>query len=634
MCGIAGLFDRDGVSDDPHPMRRCLERLRLRGPDDGRVWRDERIVLGHRRLAIVDLSSTGSQPMHSADGRYVIVFNGEIYNHLELRRELAPPGGWRGTSDTETLLEAFREWGVGCLEKLNGMFAFAIWDRHTHRLFAARDRLGVKPFYYAQRDGRVGFASRPGALRALDPAFADGIDEQALRAYLELGYIPAPLALHRSMRKLPPAHYLLADESGVRVARYWDFRQIEPSASVKVGSENDLLDEFDQLLRRSVRLRLMADVPVGAFLSGGVDSALIVACMQRESATRVSTFTIGFQEAEYDESRAAKDIAQHLGVEHTTEVLNVRSLLELLPDVIDQYDEPLADSSAFATMAVSRLARRHVKVALSGDGGDEAFGGYHYYGLAQRLQRLARLPAAGRHAAAVLLARLPSHRAKLLSAALRAGGPVAMFHFLRSNAKDFGPPLRPDAMARTQSSEAQFAQYAASFAMDLDPAEMGMRLDTGLLLPNMYLQKVDVASMAYSLEARCPFTDYRVVEWAARLPLRYKLHGGTTKYLAKKLLSRYLPESQVYRPKQGFGLPIATWLRGPLRHWAEDLLNDRAAFERVPLDAARLRELMHLHLTGARDAHPVLWSSLMLLCYVQRHELGADMPAIPASEAA
>jgi asparagine synthase (glutamine-hydrolysing) len=630
MCGIAGLFDPEGIPDDPEPMRRSLERLRLRGPDDGRVWREDRVVLGHRRLAIVDLSDAGSQPMQSADGRHVIVFNGEIYNHAELRQELAPVGGWRGGSDTETLLEAFRAWGVDCLRRINGMFAFAIWDRQQQRLFAARDRLGVKPLYYAQANGGLGFASRPGALRVLDPAFAGAIDEQALRSYLELGYIPAPFALHQGIRKLSAAHYLLADARGVRVNRYWDYRHLVPDVAANARREDDLLDEFDELLRRAVRLRLMADVPVGAFLSGGVDSALVVACMRREAPVRPACFTIGFQEPEFDESRAASDIARHLGVEHTTESLNVRSLLELLPTFVDQYDEPISDSSAFSTMAAARLARRHVKVALSGDGGDEAFAGYHYYSLTQRVQQLASWPPAGRRALASVLQKLPGHRGKLLAGALNPRGSVALFHFLRSCAKDFGAPLLPDSLARTEDSVAQFAQFAASFAMDLSSADVGMRLDTGFVLPNLYLQKVDVASMAFSLEVRCPFTDYHLVEWAMKLPLRYKLRGGVTKYLAKKLLSRHLPAEQVHRQKQGFGVPVAAWLRGPLRGWANDLLNDRAAFDRVPLDRARLLAIMRQHETGQRDAHPVLWASLMLLCYVRRHELDADLPHVSA----
>jgi asparagine synthase (glutamine-hydrolysing) len=629
MCGIAGLFDRAGMAHDPQRMRQALERLKLRGPDDAGVWYDEYVHFGHRRLAVLDLSPAGAQPRESADGRHVIVFNGEIYNHLELRSQMpAPAGGWRGHSDTETLLEAYIEWGPDCLQRLNGMFAFAIWERDSRRLFAARDRLGVKPLYYAQRGTRLAFASRPGALRALDPSSVGGIDEQALRAYLELGYIPAPLALHQGVRKLSPAHYLVADDRGVRLTRYWDFRHITPDAGIDARAEEEVLDEFDEVLRRAVRQRLLADVPVGAFLSGGIDSALIVACMQRETHRTPRTFTIGFREAEYDESAAASAIARHFGVEQTTEVLDAPALFDLLPTFIEEYDEPIADSSAFATLAVSRLARRQVTVALSGDGGDEAFGGYHYYPMAQRLQSVMRWPAPLRNTFTRLLARLPSHRGKLLAGALRDHGVVSMFHYLRTASKDFGAPLQPDALQRTSGSLAQFAQFAASFAMDLGAAEVGMRLDTGLLLPNLYLQKVDVASMAYSLEARCPFTDYRLVEWAMRLPLRYKLRGAETKYLPKKLLSRYLPAAQVYRPKQGFGLPIAAWLRGPFRGWVNDLLHDDQLFSLVPLDRQRLQEIMRQHVSGERDAHPVLWASLMLLCYLRRHELGGEGSAV------
>ncbi|MEJ0087424.1 MAG: asparagine synthase (glutamine-hydrolyzing) [Pseudomonadota bacterium] len=631
MCGIAGLFDSQGLAADADRMQAALELMRRRGPDSAGTWQDDRVLFGHRRLAIVDLSPAGHQPMISAEGRYVITFNGEIYNHAELRNELAPVGGWRGSSDTETLLAAYQAWGPECLARLNGMFAFAIWDRVEKRLFVARDRLGVKPLYYAERGSLIAFASRPGALRALDERLHSPMDGNALRVYLELGYIPAPLALHEGVRKLPPAHYLLADERGVRVVRYWDFRHLVPDPSWSARSEDDLLDELDQLVKRAVRLRLMSDVPLGAFLSGGVDSALIAACMCGEGNAPPRAFTIGFAESDYDESESSARIARHLRIEQTTETLSVTSLLSLLPQFVEEYDEPFADSSAFPTLALARLAGRHVKVALSGDGGDEAFGGYHYYGLLERLRSADDWRPDTRRFFGRAMGRLPNHRFKLLAGALQPETAVEQFHFLRGIGKDFGPVLDEQVLAVATDSRQLFAQFAASLAVDLRRAEIGMRLDTGFLLPNLYLQKVDVASMAYSVEARCPFTDYQLVEWAMRLPLKYKLRRATTKYLLKKLLARYLPAELVYTPKKGFGVPVAAWLRGPLKSWAQELFNDTSTMNRLPLDRPKLLELLRLHCSGARDAHPLLWAALMLVSHVARHERGMTLPDVPVT---
>jgi asparagine synthase (glutamine-hydrolysing) len=631
MCGIAGLFDSKGLRADPDRMAAALALMQRRGPDGGGMWHDEHAHFGHRRLAIVDLSSAGHQPMVSADGRFVITFNGEIYNHLALRAECEPEGGWRGTSDTETLLAAYARWGVECLSRFNGMFAFAIWDRVERRLFVARDRMGVKPLYWAHRGNLVAFASRPGPLRALDPRLDSSMSLTALRMYLELGYVPAPLALHEGVQKLLAGHYLLADVRRVRVVRYWDFRHIIPVSGGARRSEPELLDELDELMRSAVRLRLMSDVPLGGFLSSGVDSALVLAYMCGASTTPPRAFTIGFDEPDYDESQVSSQIARHLHVEQTTETLSVSNLLTLLPQFVDEYDEPFADSSAFPTLALARLAGRHVKVALSGDGGDEAFGGYHYYGMMQRLQRADQLRPATRRLLASLAGKIPDHRAKLLAGALRAATPVGQFHFMRGIVKDYGSVLSAELEDVTESSENLFSQFAASLAMDLQSAEIGMRLDSGFVLPNLYLQKVDVATMAFSVEARCPLTDYRIVEWAMRLPLSYKLRGGTTKYLLKKLLERHLPHDMIHRRKRGFGMPVGAWLRGPLNAWAMQLLNDDGTMSRLPIDRTRLAEIMKLHCSGQRDAHPVLWAVLMLACYVARHERGATLPEVPSS---
>jgi asparagine synthase (glutamine-hydrolysing) len=634
MCGILGLFDPAGVRPEAPDFLLALERLKRRGPDDWGTWHDAHVRLGHRRLSIVELTSAGHQPMLSADGRYVVVFNGEIYNHRDLRPRLEPEGGWRGGSDTETLIEAYRAWGTECLEHLNGMFAFAIWDRQGQTLFLARDRMGVKPLYYAQRGSAVGFASRPGALTCLFEQSAGDFNPEALRIYLELGYIPSPLSFHRNLHKLPPGHFALVTGRRVRVVRYWDYRSIAPDPVLLRRPEGELLEELDELVLHAVRRRLMSDVPLGAFLSGGVDSGLVVAAMKRAGVEHPRTFTIAFNETAFDEGPAAAFAARHLGVDHVHETLDVNSLLELLPTYIDEYDEPFSDNSAFPTMALARLARRHVTVALTGDGADELFGGYHYYPLIERLQPLMQWRPGIRRLAERLVTRLPMHRAKLLAGALRCPDNVVLFNYLRSVGKDYPPLLDEGIMQSTASSEEWFAQFAAGFAVDLTAAETGMRLDAGFTLPELFLQKVDVATMAFSLEARCPMTDYRLVEWAMRLPQTLKMRGGTTKYLLKKLLCKYLPVEHVHRRKMGFGVPIAAWLRGPLREWALERFHDDTLMARVPLDKMSVRALFKQQLHGEREAHPLLWSILMLLCFVQKHGNPQVLPALRYREVA
>jgi len=394
------------------------------------------------------------------------------------------------------------------------------------------------------------------------------------------------------------------------------------------------VEELDEMMRQAVRSRLLSDVPLGAFLSGGVDSAMVVAAMKAGGVTRPKAFTIAFAEDEYNEGPAAARIAEHLGVDHVTETLSVTDLLGLLPAYVDEFDEPFADSSSFATMAVARLARQHVTVALSGDGGDELFGGYHYYQLIEYLARINRLPAGAKQLTRAVLDLVPSHKAKLFAGALGCASPVATFNYLRSCAKDFGPLINARVQQVTHSSRHHFEQLAEGFAPGLTPAETGMRLDLGLTLSDGYLQKVDVATMSFSLEARCPMVDYRLVEWSMRLPVQYKIRNGQSKYLLKKALSRYLPAHLVYQPKRGFGVPIAQWLRKPLRGWCEDLIHDPKVMARLPLESGQIRKLFQLHVEGKRAAHPLLWATLMLLCFVARHDRRMELPQLSVQRAA
>jgi asparagine synthase (glutamine-hydrolysing) len=618
MCGITGMFNfRSNV--DSALLRRATDTLRRRGPDDSGIWVSGNVGLGHRRLSIIDLSPSGHQPMSSADGRYVIVYNGEIYNFREIRKLLGDTNfPWRSQSDTEVILASYARWGPACVERFHGMFAFAIWDCDARALFAARDRMGVKPFYYHYSSSCFAFASRPSALLALDESWSSPRDEQALRFYMEGGYIPAPYSAYQKISKLPPAHWLLIDADGLRLQRYWDFRSIPPEHSWMQRNEEDLLDELEEIVSRSVRSRLVSDVPIGAFLSGGIDSSLVVAIMAKQSPDRVKTFTIGFDEQRYDESGHADAVARELHTDHVCERMNVDDLLQLKPTFSREFDEPFFDSSAFPTMAVSRLARKHVSVSLSGDGGDELFGGYHYYKFARDLDAFYRLPVSMRSLVVSALSISSGHRMKLLSGALRQDNATDAFCFARSIAKDFGSGIEPELLRRTVGLKDLFAEAAAPFPRNLKTPEVAMRLDTFYVLPDDYLQKVDVASMAFSLESREPLLDQDLVEWAMRLPLKWKLRDGQNKYLLRKLAYRHVTKALIDRPKKGFEVPIAEWLRGPLRAWANEELGDPQNFTATPLNQNYLLQLLELHRSGARQVHPLLWAALTYLEFVRR----------------
>ncbi len=617
MCGIAGIWRFSGNRSDPARLAAAAKSLSKRGPDDEGVWIEGAMGLAHRRLSVLDISTSGHQPMLSPDGRYVIVFNGEIYNYRELRAELHPDNyGWRSSSDTEVILHAYARWGIACLGRLRGMFAFAIWDRSEQTLFLARDRVGVKPLYYTYADGAFAFASRPRALHELVEDLDSDIDLQGLRSYLDIGYFPGAHSIFQKVRRCPPAHYLWLDKSGLAVRRYWNPMEIRPEATWEARSEDELLDELDELLKRSVQSRLVSDVPLGAFLSGGIDSSLVVAMMRKLSSGTVETFTIGFHENDFDESPHAAAVANHLGVRNHVERMGVDDLLGLMPVFRQEYDEPFFDSSAFPSMALSRLARRHVTVSLSGDGGDELFGGYHYYQIVRNLWPFYRLPASLRRLAARAISSMPGHRSALLSSALQLGDISDVFPFIRSIAKNFPSVISRDALVSTQAIRELFRAECDSRLSGLLAEDQAMRFDLLYTLPDDYLQKLDVASMAASLEARDPLLDHELVEWAMRLPLCWKIRNGQSKYLLRQLAYRYVPRKLLDRPKKGFEVPIGKWLRGPLKAWALERLTDRSVFERLPLDTVIIKQLFDLHCSGKRDAHPILWAVLMLIDFM------------------
>ncbi len=586
------------------------DALRHRGPDDEGVFADGAagIALGFRRLSILDLSQAGAQPMVSPSGRYVMVFNGEVYNHRRLVVELGAHD-YRGHSDTEVMLECIEAWGLElAVQRFIGMFAFALWDREERKLSLVRDRLGVKPLYYSATPQGISFASE---LKAIHAGAVDRseIDRGALALYVRFGYVPAPYSIFAGIAKLLPATILTIDANGaMRSQTYWDAPRIAEEAANRFrGSEDDAVAEIEALLFDSVRLRLISDVPLGLFLSGGIDSPLIAALMQR-AAGRVSTFTIGF-EGMPSEAPFAAAVARHLGTRHTEAILGADEVLRMVPLMASLYDEPLGDSSSIPTYLVSRMARQHVTVALSGDGADELFGGYHRYFLGNRVtERVQRVPRAIRRPLGTLLraaSRLPAQqnvRARLrgLGDALVIDDPLTLFQqeVAAELIHVIGASARP----------AQLTARTRWPRLD-DPATLMMYLDAISFLPDDILAKVDRASMAVSLEVREPMLDHRLVELAWSLPLSMKIRGTSGKWVLRKLLRKYLPQEMVDRDKQGFGLPIDGWLRGPLREWAASLVDPQRIAREGWFDPKTLRHVWNHGPVVGREA--VLWRLLM-----------------------
>lgn len=617
MCGIAGFVSLAGGEGGETVLARMNEALRHRGPDGaGTFLEDDGTVgLAHRRLAIIDLSETGAQPMRS-DGRLVIVFNGEIFNFAEIRAGLEERGHrFRGGSDTEVILAAYREWGAGCVRRFVGMFAFALWDRDARTLVLARDRLGIKPLFIYRKGDLLLFASE---LKALfrHPRFSAEIDAKALQYYLQFQYVPAPLCILRHCRKLLPGHTATFSAAGDwREAPYWEAAPFyrEPPAP---PSEEEAAGALDALVRSSVRYRMISDVPLGAFLSGGIDSSLVVAMMQSLSSRPVKTFSIRFREEGFDEGEHARRVAAHLGTDHHEKFCSREDALPLIRRLPDFYDEPFADSSAIPTMMVSEFCRKSVTVSLSGDGGDELFCGYPRYAWLRLAERFRWLPAPVRRALSRPLQRLPFRYA-------RGAGTVFQYHrvedvyspmvhiFQKAHLPRIVPHLHDDA---------DLAYYRAfRDHADLPAEKRAMLCDLQTYLPDDILTKVDRASMSVGLEARVPLLDHRIVEFAARLPLRWTFRGNEQKRLLKKVLYRYVPREIIDRPKMGFGVPLETWFREEWKGILEEYLRpERIRRERFFL-AEGVRELVGEHLSGRQNHFHRLWALVMFGMWRERY---------------
>ena len=647
MCGIAGLLAPGGDPSDQaaHAARMALA-VAHRGPDDAGEWTDRcgQAAMGFQRLAIIDLTPGGHQPMTSADGRYVVALNGEIYNYASLRKEL-PATEFRGTSDTEVLLAAVSHWGLeAALPRLWGMFAFALWDARSRALHLVRDRLGKKPMYYGWQGDTFLFGSELKALRA-HPAFHAELDRDAVASYMRYSYVPAPASIYRGIHKLMPASWLTVrpDRPGeLPLAQvYWDLVRVARAGldDPLAMSDEDAIDAVEQLAADAVRLRSFADVPVGAFLSGGIDSTVVTALMQAQSALPVQTFTIAFDAAGYDESHHARAVAAHLGTDHTELRVTPEDARAVIPRLASIYDEPFADASQIPTVLIAQLARRQVTVALTGDGGDEVFGGYNRYVAGTRLwnwmsvvprgarSTLARaltavpvraLDAFGAGADRLLPARrqgiIGANNAYKLATVLGLDGIDQIYERLVST--------WPDPKALVKGGRESSTNLIAEATGVRDPAHRMMLADMLGYLPDDILVKVDRASMSASLEARAPLLDHRLVELSWRLPLHQKIRDGKGKWVLRRVMERYISNELTARPKHGFSVPIDQWLRGSLRDWAQDLLSEDRLTREGLLEPTPVREALRAHLDGRRNLQHQLWAVLMLESWLAQQRAG------------
>jgi asparagine synthase (glutamine-hydrolysing) len=642
MCGIAGYLASSTHRQSPDQLaeiaRAMDDSLAHRGPDGHDVWIDPEadLALIHRRLAIVDLTPAGAQPMVSANGRFVITYNGEVYSHLQIRPELEARGiRFRGHSDTEVILESIVQHGMkATAERLIGMFALAVWDRQERTLTLARDRVGIKPLYWAKFGERFMFGSELKALRAC-PGWSPRIRAQAVAAFMRHNYIPAPHTIYEDVYKLEPGTILTLRPGKEPVfEKFWDARQVA-SAGLRNRLRDDdttLIDRMEHLLTDAVGKRMMADVPLGAFLSGGIDSSLVVALMKASNAGPVKTFSIGFENMEFNEAPHAAAIARHLGTEHTELTVTAREALEVVPRLADMYDEPFADSSAIPTYLVSAMTRKYVTVALSGDGGDELFAGYNRYQLASRFDRT--------------LSGIPMALRKILAAGVTSVEPKSWDRLGRLVPKGRLPPMLGDKLHKAASvlDAPDGGALYRRLVSHWEPAEImpevteprgllcdgSVRsefpdlldrmqfLDLVTYLPDDILTKVDRASMAIALEARVPLLDHRVIELAWQLPHSVKIRNGVSKWLLRQILYRHVPRHLLERPKMGFAVPLGDWLKGPLRAWTENLISEKKLRESGLFDAHLVRRRWEEHLSGRRNWQYLLWDVLMFEAWRER----------------
>jgi len=649
MCGFVGFSQIYNKSvEHIHEVISCMaDTIIHRGPDDSGLWVDKKAGIGfaHRRLSIIDLSAQGRQPMISESGRYVIAYNGEVYNFQELKKELQTKGhAFRGHSDTEVILAAIEEWGIEeAVKRFIGMFAFALWDRDEHVLYLVRDRLGIKPLYYGWIDGTFVFGSELKALRAY-PGFCQSIDRKALVLFMRYNCIPAPYSIYEGISKLLPGHIakLSKRSKNIEIKEYWSAQSVAKQGLMSPfeGSDDEAVEQLDRLLRDTIKCRMISDVPLGAFLSGGIDSSTVVALMQAQSDRPVSTFSIGSDVLDYNEAQDAKAIANYLGTDHTELYVTPEQAMAVIPKLPMIYDEPFADPSQIPTFLVSELARKHVTVALSGDGGDELFGGYNRYVWAPQIwDRVGGYPQFFSKALSTAIGclspkswdtffqkincvfprrfdyRIPGYKMQKLAEVLPADSTVEMYRILTSHWKN------PSALMLGGEEPQELWGDPGSKMLADDFAHYMMFMDLTTYLPDDILTKVDRASMRVSLEVRVPLLDHRVVEFSWGLPLSMKIRNGQGKWILRQVLHKYVPRKLVERPKMGFDIPIDEWLRGALRDWAEGLLDESRLRQEGFFNPAPIRKKWTEHLSGKRNWAYHLWDVLMFQGWLESVEI-------------
>jgi asparagine synthase (glutamine-hydrolysing) len=639
MCGIAGYIGQ--IPSSYNCLERMVREIRHRGPDDRGIWKNDEVGIGlaHARLSILDLSSAGHQPMHSASKNFVIVFNGEIYNHKNLRSELESYShiNWSGHSDTETLLAAIERWGLEkTLKKTKGMFAIALWDKRSEKLSLACDRIGEKPIYYGWVNGHFVFASELKAIKKF-PDFKNPIDRNSLALFLRFNSIPAPHSIYQDIYKVEAGQIIQIQAGSKQINKhnYWSVEEVYKKGSLSpfTGSSEEAVNQLNKLLLSAISSQMQSDVPLGAFLSGGIDSSTVVALMQSQSNHKVNTFTIGFNDKEFDEAKHAEMVAQYIGTNHFDMYVSDNDALNIIPDLPNIYDEPFGDSSQIPTYLVSKFAKQKVTVALSGDAGDELFGGYNRYVFAERMfSKVIKTPKLVRQLVSTTIFSIREERWNDLLNGLLSKRYANTGNKLYKAANAFSAKSIRDLHFKLVSQIENPSEWLIGSDeyktplnddierfIELNPTEQMMAYDLITYLPADILTKVDRAAMAVSLETRVPFLDTDVIKFSASLPLNLKIRNGTTKWVLREVLYKYVPKDLIERPKMGFGVPLAEWLRGPLKDWAESLLDEKRLHQEGFFDAEFVRNKWLEHLSGRRNWHHQLWNVLMFQAWLEKN---------------